>query len=74
MSTLNLPVGESILFAAFRAVSEKRAAKPTELTAVYEQYFTTIAPAPATQSQVFERFSLIDPSIKMIVQSSTGAA
>lgn len=71
MNTLSLPIGENILLAAFRAVTESRGADPAELVAAYEQHFTTTVPVPPTQPPVFERFSLVDPNIRMIVQSST---
>lgn len=74
MSVLSLPAGENILFEAFRAVADRQSAKPAELVSTYEKHFTTIVPAPSAQPQVFERFSLIDPTIKMIVQSNTGKA
>lgn len=71
MNTLSLPVGENILMAAFRAVAERRAVEPAELVVVYEQHFATTVPVPPAQPPVFERFSLIDPNIRMTVQSST---
>lgn len=71
MNALCLPVGENILMAAFRAVAERPGVEPAELVAAYEQHFTTTVPVPPTQPPVFERFSLIDPNIRMTVQSST---
>lgn len=71
MYALQLPTGENILMAAFRAVSEGRSAEPAELVAAYEQHFTSAVPVPPSQPQLFERFSLVDPNIRMTVQSST---
>lgn len=71
MSTLQLPTGENILMSAFRAVEEGRNATPTDLVAEYEKYFTTTLPSKPTQAQKFERFSLSDPNIRVIVQSNT---
>jgi hypothetical protein len=70
MSELHLPTGENILMAAYRAVAEGRS-DPSELVASYEQHFTSTVPVPPAQPPVFERFSLVDPSIRMTVQSST---
>ena len=74
MNTLCLPVGENILMAAFRAVVEGQLAEPAELVAAYERHFGTVPPVSHTQPPVFERFSLVDPTIKMTVQSSTATA
>ncbi|WP_374567533.1 hypothetical protein [Ideonella sp.] len=71
MHTLSLPATENILLIAFRAVAEGRPSDPAELVAAYERHFTTTVPVPAVQPPVFERFSLVDPNIRMIVQSST---
>jgi hypothetical protein len=71
MSELHLPTGENILIAAFRAVAEGRSTDPRELVACYEQHFKSMVTAPQAQSPVFERFSLVDPNIRMTVQSNT---
>jgi hypothetical protein len=71
MNTLSLPVGENILMAAFRAVAEGRDGEQSGLVAAYERHFTTAVPLPPTQPPVFQRFSLVDPNIKMIIQSTT---
>jgi len=71
MSALHLPVGENILLAAYRAVTEGQTAGPAELVAAYEEHFKTAVLTPSAQPQVFERFSLVDPNIRMTVRSST---
>ena len=71
MSELHLPTGENILIAAFRAVAEGRSTDPSELVACYEHHFKSTVTAPPARSPVFERFSLVDPNIRMTVQSST---
>lgn len=71
MSELHLPTGENILMAAYRAVAEGRSTDPNELVASYEQHFRSAVPVPPAQPPVFERFSLVDPNIRMTVQSST---
>jgi len=71
MNTLSLPVGENILMAAYRAVTDGRVAEPAELVAAYEQHFTPTVSVSPVQPPVFERFSLVDPTIRMTVRSST---
>jgi hypothetical protein len=71
MSELHLPIGENILMAAYLAVAEGRSSDPSELVASYEQHFKSTVTVPPAQPPVFERFSLVDPSIRMTVQSST---
>lgn len=71
MSALQLPVGENILVAAYRAMTEGQKAEPSELVATYEEHFKTAVPVPPAQPQVFERFSLVDPNVRMTVRSST---
>ena len=73
MSALQLPTGENILLSAFRAVAEGRISEPNELVAEYERLFTTAVPVPPTQPQVFQRFSLVDPTVRMTVRSSTAS-
>lgn len=71
MSTLQLPTGENVLLAAFRALETGQVTKSSDLVAEYERHFTTAVSVPKEQPQVFERFSIVDPSIRMTVQSST---
>jgi hypothetical protein len=71
MSALHLPTGENILMAAFRSVAEGRNADPKELVATYQQHFKSAVPVPPAQPRFFERFSLVDPNIRMTVQSTT---
>lgn len=71
MNALHLPVGENVLMAAFRAVAEGRSAESADLVAAYEQYFTSEVRVAPSQPRVFERFSLVDPTIRMTLQSST---
>lgn len=71
MSALQLPTGENILLSAFRAVAEGRIVEPAKLVAEYERHFITAVPVPPTQPHTFERFSLVDPTIRMTVQSNS---
>jgi hypothetical protein len=74
MSTLQLPTGDNLLMAAFRAIAEGQITDPTQLVAAYEQHFRSTVAVPPERPPVFERFSLVDPSIRMCVQSSTASA
>lgn len=71
MNALSLPTSENILLAAFRTVTEGRISDPAELVAAYERHFASAVQVPAAQPSVFERFSLVDPNIRMTVQSGT---
>ncbi len=71
MDKLSLPTGENILMAAFRAVAEAQVTEAAELVAMYEQHFISTVPVPSFQPQTFERFSMVDPNIRLTVQSST---
>jgi hypothetical protein len=73
MSALKLPTTESILLVAFRAVKEGRESDPAELVAAYERHFATTVPVWPTRPPVFERFSIVDPNIRMTVKSTTVA-
>jgi hypothetical protein len=74
MNPLQLPTGENILLSAFRAMAEGELTESTELVAEYERHFITAIPAQPAHPPVFERFSLVDPTIRMTVQSSTASA
>lgn len=71
MSALEQPVGENILMSAFKAISEGQQVSSDDLVAEYERHFSAVAPAKPAAQPVFERFSLIDPKIRTIIQSNT---
>lgn len=71
MSALQLPTGENILMSAFRSVVEGRGSVPTDFAAEYEKYFTSAVQPQSAQAQPFEKFSLTDPNIRVVVQSSS---
>jgi hypothetical protein len=72
---LELPGETGVLTSAFRAVKEKQGIPPNQEIQVVEQYTKHfVAPAsPCTckHSQRFERFSLVDPTIRTVVGSTT---
>ena len=71
MSTLISPAGENILLAAFRALEQKSAISPEEMVATYDQFFKSSVAEPLDKSHVFERFSLVDPNVRLTIQSHT---
>ena len=71
MNKLNLPSGENILLAAFRAVSKNSNADYADIVNTYGDYFVTSAQPSKGTTKNFERFSLIDHNIRTVIQSTT---
>lgn len=71
MSALMSPVGENILLSAFRALEQKSSIPVEEMVANYDQYFKSSVAEPLEKSHVFERFSLVDPNVRLTIQSHT---
>jgi hypothetical protein len=72
---LELPQGENSLLVAYEALLEgKSTVDENNVASVYKQYFVTAVPPASVQAPVFERVSLVDPTIRTIVRSSTSAA
>lgn len=70
---LELPEGENSLMAAYQAVIDGDGAFDLEDVAnVYQQHFVPAVPPISVQPPVFERVSLVDPTIRTIVRASTG--
>ncbi len=72
---LELPQGENSLLAAYEALLDgKNTVDENSVASVYERYFVTAVPPASVQAPVFERVSLVDPTIRTIVRSSTTVA
>ena len=71
MSILTPPSGENILFAAFRALEQKTTISSEEMVVNYEKYFKSSVAEPLDKSHIFERFSLVDPNVRLTIQSHT---
>lgn len=72
---LELAQGENSLLVAYEALLDgKNTVDENSVASVYEQYFVTVVPPASVQVPVFERVSLVDPTIRTIVRSSTSAA
>ena len=65
------PAGENILLEAFRALEQKKVPSPEDLVADYDRIFKSSVAEPLNKSHVFERFSLVDPNIRLTIQSHT---
>jgi len=72
---LELPTGSGVLTTAFRSVKEKQGAPQDQEVRVVEQYAkhfsTPTSPCSCKHSQRFDRFSLVDPTIRTVVGSTT---
>ena len=71
---LELPKGENSLMAAYKAVEQSGTfADARQVVAVYEQHFVSRAFPAAPDTKVFERISLVDPTIRTFVRCSTAS-
>ncbi len=72
MSLLQLSTGPSLLLSAYEASREDAGGMTgDDLAAKYRELFPHAVSAAPTGPTVFERFSLVDPSIRTVVRSST---
>jgi hypothetical protein len=71
MNTLMSPTDENILLAAFRALKQKSTATPQEMVTTYGEFFKSSVALPLDKQQVFERFSLSDPNVRLTIKSHT---
>lgn len=69
--SLQLPKGSSQLLESYEAARTVRTQTGAELEASYQLHFQTSAPAPVPGTTVFERFSLVDPTVRTVVRSNT---
>lgn len=69
---LKLPVGDNSLQTAFRSLREAPNQAPTQ-EQLSEQYANFFKPTPQipVQNNRFERFSLVDPNIQIVLTSTT---
>lgn len=75
MKLLDLPKGENSLMAAYESVLDAKDSpeRANDLVATYERFFVTAVPPAAVQAPVFERVSLVDPTIRTVIRSTTAA-
>jgi hypothetical protein len=66
-----IPSGENIILSAYASLMNDAQTAPTDLVSEYERHFVTAVKPSTGRQGNFERFSLIDPTIRTIVKSST---
>jgi hypothetical protein len=68
----NQAVDDSLI-AAFKSLKEQATPniRPEKISEQYTKYFSTVEPRPNLQHSYFERFSLVDPNIRVILTSTT---
>lgn len=70
MVNLQLPGGENIILSAYASLTKDDQAASMDFVSEYERHFVT-AVKPATGHQGnFERFSLVDPTIRTVIKST----
>lgn len=68
---LDLQVGENSLIAAYEAVKTGRSVlNADDLVGTYNTYFSPAVPTHGTGA-LFDRFAVVNPSIKTVVRSTT---
>lgn len=71
MLELKLPTGENSVLIAYDEVRENSVMSAEEMGAHYTHNFGAPQLPPSEARPVFERFSLVDPTIRTVIQSST---
>jgi len=70
MTNLQLPSGENIILSAYAAIKGDDQVDSLDFVREYEHYFeTAVKPATGHQGN-FERFSLVDPTIRTVIKST----
>lgn len=71
MLELKLPVGENPVLNAYDVIRKNKDMMAEEMVGSYNLHFGTPPLTPSCARPVFERFSLVDPTIRTVIQSST---
>lgn len=71
MLELKLPAGENPVLIAYDVIRKNKDMKAEEMVGSYNLHFDTPPLIPSCVRPVFERFSLVDPTIRTVIQSST---
>lgn len=71
MSNVHLVAEENLLLSAYRTVMGGKRQDPTKLVAEYERHFSSVVPPSSNQRHVFERFSMADSNVRVVIKSST---
>jgi hypothetical protein len=73
MSEVQLPADENLLLSAYRAVMGGQKRDANELVTEYEQHFSSVIPPSPNSRPVFERFSLADSKVRLVIKSDTAS-
>ena len=73
MSNVYLVADENLLLSAYRTVMGGKKKDPTELVAEYERHFSSVVAPSSNQRHVFERFSMADSNVRVVLRSSTAS-
>ena len=70
----NQPVDNSLI-AAFNSLKDQSRLNISskKISELYSKYFNMLETCPNTQNPHFERFSLVDPNIRVVLTSTTKA-
>lgn len=71
MVDLQLPAGENIILSAYASVTQGDQVLSMDFVSEYERFFGTVVTPAAGHQVSFERFSLVDPTIRTVVKSTT---
>ena len=71
MLELMLPLGQNSVLIAYDEIHKNTYMKAEEMVAQYNHNFEAPQLPPPDARPVFERFSLVDPTIRTVIQSST---
>lgn len=70
MADLQLPGGENIILSAYVSMKSANQAQPMDFALEYQRYFVTAVEAATGSHGKFERFSLVDPTIRTVIKTT----
>ena len=73
MSNVQMVAEENILLAAYRQIVNEEKKDPQDLITEYENHFSSVVSPASKPRHVFERFSMTDPNVRVVIKSSTSA-
>ncbi|MER2540015.1 MAG: hypothetical protein ABTQ26_12310 [Azonexus sp.] len=73
MINFQLPGGENIILSAYASMTKNDQTAQVDLVSEYERHFVSAVKSATGRQVNFDRFSLVDPTIRTIIKStSTG--
>ena len=70
MVDLQLPSGENIILSAYASVTQGDQTFSMDFAGEYERFFGAVAKPAVGHQGNFERFSLVDPTIRTVIKST----